>query len=94
MWRSKDNFQGLFLFLHRVGSGDQIQVVSLGSKSLYLVSHLPNPCKGFSKTDLLSVILSFPPQTPHVVQLGISRKPDTIPLLKGLRAFVRLGLQV
>lgn len=67
MWRSKDNSQRLVVFLHHVGSGDQIRVVNLGSKSLYLVSHLPNPCEGFSKADPLSVILSFPLQTPHVL---------------------------
>lgn len=45
LWRSEKNLQKSILFLHfyRVGSRNQTQVVSLGGKHLYLMSHFFSP---------------------------------------------------
>lgn len=40
MWRSKDNFKKTALPIYNVGTGDQIQVIGLESKCLYMPDHL------------------------------------------------------
>lgn len=43
MWRLENILQESILPFHHVGPGDWTQVVRLGSKCLYLPSHLPSP---------------------------------------------------
>lgn len=42
-WSSKEKFQESVLSSHRVGPGDRTHVTRLGSKHLYLLSHLTDP---------------------------------------------------
>lgn len=45
MWKSEKNLWVLDLFYH-LGSKDQTQVISLGGKCVYLLSHLTGPARG------------------------------------------------
>lgn len=40
MWSSQDTFQESLLFFHCVAPRDWVRVIKLGSKHLYLLSHL------------------------------------------------------
>jgi hypothetical protein len=44
VWKLEDNLKLLFLTFHHVGSTNRTQVARLGSKPLYLLSHLYSPC--------------------------------------------------
>lgn len=41
IWRSENSFQGLVF--HILGSGEESQIINLGSKHLYLLSYLISP---------------------------------------------------
>jgi hypothetical protein len=43
LWRSEDNLLKLIPFFYHVDPRDQTQVARLGSKCLYLMSHLHRP---------------------------------------------------
>lgn len=43
MWKLKDNQQGLFLSFYHMGTRDRTQVISLGSRHSYPLSHLIDP---------------------------------------------------
>lgn len=43
MWKSEGNFWELLLSSYHMGFGIQTQIISLGSKPLYPVGHLPSP---------------------------------------------------
>lgn len=43
MWKSEGNFWELLLSSYHMGFGIQTQIISLGSKPLYPVDHLPSP---------------------------------------------------
>lgn len=47
MWKSKDNLGKLIFSFYYVCPGDQTQVVELGSKFLYMLSHLIGPKEFF-----------------------------------------------
>lgn len=56
--RSEDNSQGSVVFFHHVGRRNQTQIISLGSRCLYLLSHRS-----------VIFLLCFPK---HVILVGIS----------------------
>lgn len=43
MWRLKDNLQRLFLSFYHMSAKDRTQVISLGSRHSYPLSHLIDP---------------------------------------------------
>jgi hypothetical protein len=49
----RDNFCGMVLPTYYVITGNQIQVTRLGSKYLYMLSHLTGPIHPFSKKNML-----------------------------------------
>jgi hypothetical protein len=43
VWRSEDNVEALVSFFYPISSRDGAEVVKLGSKCLYPLSHLDSP---------------------------------------------------